>query len=205
MTTNERTPGIVMTMHLWGIDSDQRTAARRFADAGFAVVVPDLYARFDAPNGDGATDYTAFVPFARQLTPETVDSDIRAAAEWLREQCPDAKTGIAGFCMRGAMAWRRSAGEDRAFSAAAIWYGSIPDTDPALIDTPVVGSFGIEDTGIPAQRVRAFTAGLRVPNDIVLYPAAKHGFADETRAEYEPIAAEASWQRTIAFLREHLG
>src|SRR5437660_1011738 len=73
------TPAIVMAMHLWGVNSEQRNTARRFAKCGFAIVVPDLYARFDAPNGDETKDPAQFVPLARSLKPETVEPDIAAA------------------------------------------------------------------------------------------------------------------------------
>jgi dienelactone hydrolase len=49
--TTAHTPTLVLAMHLFGVDGTMREDARRFARAGFATVIPDLYARFDAPNG----------------------------------------------------------------------------------------------------------------------------------------------------------
>jgi carboxymethylenebutenolidase len=199
------TPCIVLAMHLWGVDVDMRAAAQRFADAGFVTIVPDLYARFNAPSGDGETDYLRFLPFAKQLTFEIVDEDIRSAAAWLRERYPDAPMAIAGFCMGGVIAWRRTGGYRDLFQAAAIWYGAIPDTDPRLVDIPVVASFGEADAGIPAERVRSFVAGIPLRTDVAIYPGAGHGFCDTSRASYAPAAAEAAWERTLAFLRTELG
>lgn len=45
---------IVMAMHLWGVDAEQRDAARRFAAAGFRTIIPDLHA-IRYPNGDEAS------------------------------------------------------------------------------------------------------------------------------------------------------
>jgi len=198
------TPSVAIAMHVWGVDESMREAARRFASAGFAVAVPDLFARFDPPDGDGATDHAPFVALARQLTFDIVDPDFRAAAAWLKTQLPETKTAIAGFCMGGIMALRRSYGYAGTFRAAAVWYGKVDGTDPALVEVPLVGSFGAEDTGIPVESVEAFRAGLRVPNDVAIYPNADHAFCDAHRARFAPAAAADSWERTIAFLRTHL-
>jgi carboxymethylenebutenolidase len=201
--TTAHTPTLVLAMHLFGVDGTMREGARRFAHAGFATVVPDLYARFDAPNGDGATDPRPFIPLARGLTQETVDPDVLAAAAWLRERFPQTKTGLAGFCMGGVMAMRRTHGYGSLFAAAAIWYGLVPDLDPALVEIPLVASYGAEDAGIPVYAVERFRDGLRLDHDVRIYPGAKHAFADRREA-YDRDAAEDSWQRTIAFLTPRL-
>lgn len=199
---HEATPSIVIAMHLWGVDENMRDAARRFADAGFAAIVPDLYARWDVPDGDGATDHTQFVPFARNLSAETVEPDIRSAARTLRQRFPKTKIAIAGFCMGGVMALRRCAGHSDVFSAAAVWYGAIPaEADPARVDIPIVASYGALDTGIPVESVESFAAGLQVTNDVRIYPGAGHAFCDDRRASFEPVAAGDSWERAIRFLR----
>jgi carboxymethylenebutenolidase len=202
---HEATPTLVLAMHLWGVDSNMRDVAQRFAKAGFATLVPDLYARYEAPDGDGATDHTLFVPLARSLTAQTVEPDIRSAALSLRERFPKTKTAIAGFCMGGVIALRRSAGHSDLFTAGAVWYGAIPtDLDPAHVDIPLVASYGALDAGIPVQSVEEFAAGLRVPNDVKIYSGAGHAFCDDRRAAYEPDAAQDSWTRSITFLRRAL-
>ena len=42
-----------------------------------------------------------------------------------------------------------------------------------------------------------------VPQEIHRYEAA-HGFFNETVAAYDSYSAAKSWQRTLAFLREHM-
>jgi carboxymethylenebutenolidase len=198
------TPSIVMAMHLTGVDAQQRHTARRFASEGFATVVPDLYARFDAPDGDVENDYRAFLPFTKLLTFETVDPDIRAAVKWLRSKYPRTHIAIVGSCMGGMMAVRRAHGYADVFSAAAIWYGRVSDVDPTTIDIRLVASFGSADHGIPLESVYAFAAGLTVPNDIEIYDGAAHAFCDQRGDAYEKNAAEDSWRRSVAFLRSHL-
>ena len=199
----DATPTVVLAMHLTGIDRSMRNVANRFAESGFGCIIPDLYARFDAPDGDLVEDYKLFLPYAAKLAKETVDPDIRAGAAWLRAQHPRTKIAIAGFCMGGIMALVRAIGYSDIFNAAAVWYGAIR-IDPKLVEIPVVGNYGAEDHGIPVDTVEAFRAALPVPNDIVIYPNAGHAFADDTRPAYEKNAADDSWRRSLAFLRRYL-
>lgn len=197
-------PSIVLAMHLSGVDTEQRATARRFAKAGFATLIPDLYARFDAPDSDAVTDASAFLPFAKQLGPETVDPDIRAAATWLRSRYQTGKIAIAGFCMGGRMAMRRTSGHADTFAAAAFWYGFSPDVDPSRVDIPFVASYGADDVHIPVADIEAFTRHAPVVSDVKIYPHAGHAFFDYRGAAYDPVAAADSWDRTIVFLSEHL-
>jgi carboxymethylenebutenolidase len=183
-----------------------RDGARRLAKDGFAVVLPDLYARFDAPDGDVETDIQAFFPFAKRLDASTVEPDVRAAAHWLKERFPNSKTAVAGFCMGGVIALHRAAGHADLFAAAAVWYGhpDVANVNPHDIDIPLVASYGADDAHIPVERVEAFFKQLRVPNDLKIYPNAGHAFCDRSRTSYEPLAAEDSYHRTVDFLTDVL-
>ncbi len=198
------TPGVVIVMHIWGVDTNIREVARRFAKAGFAAIAPDLYSRFGAPSGDGETEIAKFRPYAEKLQNAQVDGDLRAAALWLKTAHPQGKVGVTGFCMGGATALRQAIDNDDVFAADAVWYGKVAGVDAARIRMPIVGSYGEKDSSIPAETVRAFRKVLRAPNDIVVYPTSGHAFFDDTRSAYVPVAAEDSWRRTIAFLTKYL-
>lgn len=198
------TPGVVVVMHVWGVDEPIREVVRRFAKAGFAAIAPDLYARFRAPSGEGATDFTAFKPFMEKLQNAQVDGDLRAAALWLKTAHPQGKVGVTGFCMGGAISLRQALDNDDVFAAAGIWYGKVSGIDASRIRMPVTGSYGEKDASIPADTVRAFRKVLRSPNDVAIYPTSGHGFFDHTRPSHVPVAAEDSWRRTIAFFTKYL-
>ena len=198
------TPGIVVVMHVWGVDEPIRDVVRRFAKAGFAAIAPDLYARFKAPGGDNEVDIAKFRPFAEKLQNAQVDSDLRSAALWLKTAHPQGKVGVAGFCMGGAIALRQAIDNDDVFAADIVWYGKVSGIDASRIRMPIVGHYGEKDMSIPPDTVRAFRKILRAPNDIAIYPTSGHAFFDHTRASHVPVAAEDSWRRTIAFLTKHL-
>lgn len=199
-------PGIVVVMHAWGVDESIRDVVRRFAKAGFAAIAPDLFARYDAPSGDGQSDFAAFRPFVEKLSAAAaqVDGDVRAAGLWLKSAHPQGKVGVTGFCMGGGIALRQAVVNDDVFSADAPWYGRVSGIDASKIHIPIAGNYGERDTGIPADTVRAFRSALRVPNDIAIYPTAGHAFFDDQRASYVAPAAQDAWRRTIAFFTKYL-
>lgn len=216
------TPGVVVVMHIWGVDTSIRDVVRRLAKAGYAAIAPDLYARYNPPAGDGATDYKPFGEISAKLNDAQVDGDVRAAATWLHERHPLAKTGVTGFCMGGAITLRQAVDNGDVFSAAAVWYGKVryatgsgaasndgPITPMALayadeIHIPVAGNFGERDTSIRGDDVRALAAKLRVPHDIKVYPQAGHAFFDDQRDSYVASAADDAWRRTLAFFAKYL-
>ena len=219
-----KTPGIVVTMHIWGVDTSIRDVVRRYAKLGYAAIAPDLYGRLAAPAGDGATDYKPFVPVENMLVDSQADGDLNAGAQWIKNRYPHAKIGITGFCMGGAITLRQAV-DSPVFSAASVFYGKVryptfgapgdnegPVTRMALgyadeIRMPLCGNYGERDTSILAADVRELQRKLRAlntPNDIKIYPEAGHAFFDDQRSSYVASAATDAWKRTTAFFAKYL-
>ncbi|MDQ2681644.1 MAG: dienelactone hydrolase family protein [Candidatus Eremiobacteraeota bacterium] len=201
-----QTPGIVICMHIWGVDTSMRDVARRYAKQGYVAIVPDLYDRFGTPSGDGVSDIGVFRPFAAKLDAKQVDGDVRAAALWIRIAHPSSRIGVTGFCMGGTIALRQTIDNDDVFAADAAFYGQVgfAAKHSTQIHMPICGSYGGRDTSIPTAEVFAFQKVLRVPNDIKVYPEAGHGFFDDQRASYVASAAEDAWIRTLDFFAKFL-
>jgi carboxymethylenebutenolidase len=75
------------------------------------------------------------------------------------------------------------------------------------LQTPWLGLFGDEDAGIPIDQVEALReAAARAPvaTEVVRYPDAGHGFHCDARDAFHAPSARDGWQRTLAFLDEHL-
>jgi carboxymethylenebutenolidase len=195
---------VVVVMHVWGVDKSIRSVVRRLAATGFAAIAPDLYAGMGAPNGDDVSDYSIFSPFSKRLDRAQEHAEIAAAADWLKAKSAGTKLGIMGFCMGGRIVLNEIAQDGTLFAAAAPFYGAVENVDPKAIATPVCGSYGGRDKGIPADSVRAFAAALTVPHDFRIYDDAGHAFFDEDRPSYVPAAAADAWARTIAFFNKYL-
>jgi len=199
------TPGIVVVMHIWGVDAQIRDTVRRFAKAGFSCIAPDLYSRMNPPSGDGVTDIEVFKPLAGQLQRKQYDGDLRSGGLHLLSKAPQCKLGVTGFCMGGHLALIQALDNSDVFDAVAPFYGAVKDIDPTQLHIPVCGSYGEKDGSIPAEDVRTWRGLLRVPNDVRIYPSAAHAFFDDTRGAYVASAADDAWKRTYAFFKETLG
>ena len=69
---------------------------------------------------------------------------------------------------------------------------------------PVMLHFGEEDQSIPMEQAETVRAKHpEVP--LFTYPEAGHGFSCDARGSYHEASAELARERTMAFLREHLG
>ena len=218
------TPGVVVTMHIWGVDTSIRDCVRRLAKQGYIAVSPDLYDRFGAPSGDGATDVKPFSEIASKLVEAQVDADLGAGANWIKNAHPHSKVGVMGFCMGGSITLRQAV-DNPVYTAASVFYGKVryatgngpgsaegPITRMALAYTdeiriPICGSFGERDTSIHGDDVRAFARRLQalgIAHDIKVYPEAGHAFFDDQRSSYVASAANDAWSRTLAFFAKYL-
>jgi carboxymethylenebutenolidase len=199
------TPGVVVVMHAYGVDAHIRDVVRRFAKAGFTAIAPNLYTRFKAPAGDGATDLGAFAPYQSQLQRRQYAGDLRASALHLLSKAPQCKIGIAGFDIGAHMALLQAVDNADVFDAVASFYGAVREVDPLEIHVPVCGSYAEKDAIISPDEVRVWRSALRVGNDFRIYPQYGHGFFDETRSSYVPSAADDAWKRTFLFFKTTLG
>ena len=68
---------------------------------------------------------------------------------------------------------------------------------------PVLAHFGERDAGIPVAGVRDF-AKAHPEVQVFIYPA-DHGFNCDQRAAYDPASAKLARERTMEFLRKHVG
>ena len=206
-------PGVVVIHHAVGVDQFTRDMADRLADEGYAAVAPDLFHRMDeSTTADGSTR-------REHLSDPDIEADINAAVELLRNR-PDVSgesLGIIGFCMGGRVVWLGAA-VNGYFKAAVPYYGGnimvpwgaaarTPFERTSEINCPILFHFGEEDPN-PSQddmsTLDAELTRLGKPHEFFTYPDAGHGFMNHAGQSYHPVAAEASWPRTLAFFAKYL-
>jgi carboxymethylenebutenolidase len=96
------------------------------------------------------------------------------------------------------------------FAAAVAFYGNpLDEKDIPRLQAPLLGMYGENDPSIPPDKVQAFDEMLdtyHLPHEIVTYPGAGHAFFNDARPDhYHEDSARDAWNRTLAWLRMHLG
>jgi carboxymethylenebutenolidase len=197
--------GLIVIHEWWGLNDNIREMSNRLAAEGYLALAVDLY------DGDVATDaeQARELMTAAMADPDSVDTQLRAAFRWLREEGGVGQVGSIGWCFGGALSLRTAMLLPEELDAAVIYYGR-PETDAARLAPlmmPILGIFGGQDRGIPVESVLEFEAALEALGktaEIVIYEDAEHAFANPSGTRYEPEAAADAWRRTLEFLDEHL-
>src|SRR5271169_2184341 len=128
----ERRPGAIFLTDIGGIRASQRDMARRLAEAGYAVLMPNAFYRtgkppmFDFPfkMGDERTA-KRLAELSGPLTPEAMERDAEAYVDFLAAQssASEGKMGAVGYCFSGAFALRTAAVRPDRIAAAASFHG----------------------------------------------------------------------------------
>lgn len=197
-------PALILFHEWWGLNERTREDARRFAGQGYVALAVDLY------RGQQGADQDAAHELSRALPEERALGDAEAGLQYLltRREVKPGSVGVVGWCMGGGYSLRFAALHP--LQACVVCYGRVftqPD-QVAGMETPVLGLFGGQDRGIPAEDVRKFErllADAGVPAKVVLYPDAGHAFMNPDNAKgYDAKAAASAWGEIDEFLRLHL-
>ncbi len=202
-------PGLVVIQEWWGLNEQIKGVAQRYAEAGYRVLVPDLYRgrqTLDAKEAEHLMNGLDFTDAASQ--------DIRGALQYLKA-CGSAKAGITGYCMGGALTLLSACMAPEA-DAAVTWYGFPPleFIDASRVRAAVMGHFATQDGFFSVGQVPVLEARLKaagVHTEFFTYEAL-HAFANETQVDpdrlpanrYDPQAAALALERTLGFLQKHL-
>jgi carboxymethylenebutenolidase len=188
-------PGIVVIQEWWGVNDQIQSVAKRYAEAGFVALVPDLY------HGKVAKDVTEAQSLMGALDNGKAIQEIAGAVAFLREHS-NGKVAVTGFCLGGALALA-AAVNIRGLAAVVPHYGLPGDLDWSKCDAPIQGHFATRDNWATVAGAEKIKAAVKVPMELHVYEA-EHAFANDQRPDvYNPEAAKQAWDRGIAFLRSH--
>ncbi|GGG89785.1 dienelactone hydrolase family protein [Silvibacterium dinghuense] len=195
--------GLVVIQEIFGVNRHIRSMTDQYAEAGFLAVAPALFDRVErgVELGYDGEDRQKAMSFMPKLDVESMNLDTDAAVAYARAQTGK-KTGIVGYCLGGSIAW--FAAMRGTVDAAVGYYGGlIAKFAEAELKAPVILHFGSKDTHIPEEhRAKIAAAHPEVP--IYLYDA-EHGFNCDQKSSFEPRSAALARERSLAFLRDHLG
>ncbi len=214
-------PVIFFYMDAPAIREELRDMARRFATAGYYVVLPNLYYRKGVMElGPLSPDPKSpvrkqMMELMSSLSIALIMDDTRALLAFV-DADPAAKKGpmgAVGYCMSGQYAINAAAQFADRFSAAASIYGVLLLTDapdsPHRMAHKVKGEtyFACAETDhwMPLENVEPLRQSLKgLKSEVELYPKVEHGFAFPQRPAYNKDAAERHWERLFALWKRNL-
>lgn len=200
--------GLMMFQEAFGVNAHIRDVTERFAWQGYAAIAPEVYHR-TAPGFEGRYDDSApAMSHARQLTPQTMETDIRATHAFLTTHT-HRNIAAVGYCLGGTMAFLASATVP--LTAAVSYYGGrIADNIARApqLSSPILCFWGGRDKHIGPEIRQTIERGImksKHPSIQVMFSDADHGFFCDQRPSYNPQAAQLSWNLTLSFLDQHQG
>ena len=190
--------------------------ALRFAEHGSDALAIDYFGR--SAGTEPRPDTFVYRPHVDQTRWPGLEADIRAGVDALSSIADGSARSLftVGFCFGGRLAYL-SATLGLGFAGVIGFYGwpaGVHYTgSPAPIDVAdrirgsVLGLYGGDDAGIPADTVSAFEASLAaagVDHRLVTYPGAPHSFFDRKASDYAEASA-AAWDEVLGFIEARTG
>jgi carboxymethylenebutenolidase len=193
-------PGVVVIQEWWGLNDNIKQIADRFAAEGYAALAPDLY------HGRLTAEPDEAQKMLMATNMQQAAKDMAGAYDYLKasEACTG-KIGSVGFCMGGGLSLTLAT--IRPIDACVIYYGN-SDADVTKLAGPVLGHFAEHDGWVNEQAVNGLGKKLTdagKAHQFHTYAGTEHAFFNDTRPEvYNADAAQQSWERTLAFYKQHL-
>jgi carboxymethylenebutenolidase len=203
-SANTKAPTVLVIHENRGLNPYIKDVARRLAKAGFIAFAPDALHPVGGYPGNDDQGRAMQGAMDRQK----IEQDFIAAAAFIKAHPKgNGKLGAVGFCFGGYIVNMLAATIPESLAAGVPFYGT-----PAAegIRTNVRGPLLVQLAGLD-KRVNdtwpAYEATLRQQGASYTmheYPEVNHGFHNDSTGRYNEAAAELAWQRTVAFLRQHL-
>lgn len=214
-----RRPGAIHLPDIVGIRPSHRQMARRLAEQGYVVLLPNPFYRtahapvFDfQPKFPDDRTMKRMGELAGPLTPEAMERDAGSYVNYLATQhcVSDTRMGAVGYCFTGAMALRTAAARPDRIGAIASFHGGGLFTDaptsPHLVLPHIPTSGGprlyfahaTNDQFMPQEAIGKLNAALAAwggKYESEIYDGAYHGWTVPDSPVYNPPQAERAFRK----------
>jgi len=200
-----RFPIVLVVHENRGLTPHIEDVARRLAKAGYVGVAPDLLSR---EGGTPKLDPDAVPGLLGKQPQGQAVADFQAAltyAKTLPYARPD-RVGIVGFCFGGGVAWRMAAATPDVVAVVPYYGQPVQAADVPKLQGAVLAIYAGNDNRINAM-IPAIEAAMEENHKTfrkVVYPGAGHAFNNDTAGSYNPEAAKAAWDETLAWFGKYL-
>jgi carboxymethylenebutenolidase len=215
-------PGVIVIQEWWGLTTHIAHMADRLAGEGYVALAPDLYGGVTTHDEAEALQLLLDIPVDRAAR------DLRGAVDYLLSQdgVSSQTVGVVGFCMGGSFALQLAVQEGGRIAAAVAFYPTayMPDDYAGLQAAVLVHIADADQINPPTlaeelnekiesarsqgiERTHKISADAPRKPEIVHYPAGHAFLNDEENllGTFDAEQAKIAWDRTLAFLRAHLG
>ncbi|TNE67804.1 MAG: dienelactone hydrolase family protein [Alphaproteobacteria bacterium] len=218
-------PAVILYMDGPGIRPAVHRIADKLAQAGYVVVLPDLFYRSGAYDPvdpkvtfvDPALKAAHREKYMAPATPRAVMSDTEALLAFMdgRPEIRKGAIGVVGYCMGGRLALVAAATFPDRITAAASYHGGGLATDapssPHLMadrmKARIYVAGAIEDANFDdamKERLAAALQAAGVDHMVETYPA-RHGWVPDDTPVHNPAEAEHHWRTLTALFADTLG
>jgi carboxymethylenebutenolidase len=223
--SGEAWPGVLYLTDIWGIRPASQAMAQRVADAGYAVLMPNIFYRSDAlpimPPGEPDTkDPEVLRRLSHLLAAVNADQmrrDGAAYAEFLEAlpQVDGKKIAVVGYCFTGQFALRTAAAAPQMVAAAASFHGGqlvteapdSPHTELPKVKGELYFGHAMEDQSMPPAAIEKLDDALKGWGGVYqseIYEA-RHGWSVPGRPVFNEAQAERHYRKLFDLLKRTLG
>jgi carboxymethylenebutenolidase len=194
--------GLVVAHEIFGVNAHIRSVCDGFAADGYLAVAPALFERYEQGVDLGYTPDD--IARGREIRGRVATGEALADIAAARDVAAQAgKVGVIGYCWGGLLAWLAAA-RVPGFACAVVYYGGgITEAIGEQPRCPVMGHFGEQDAMIPMAGIQALAAA-HPSAQVFTYPAG-HGFNCDQRGSFHAESAKLARERSLTFLRQHVG
>jgi carboxymethylenebutenolidase len=192
--------GIVVVQEIFGLTNHIKRIVDQYAAQGYLVIAPAMFDRVERGLTLDYSDIERGRACMQRLSWPGTLADVAAAVAQARLA---GKVAVVGFCWGGTVAHVAASAID--LDAAVSYYGGgvakMLDREPRC---PIVYHFGDRDHAISSSDIdlikRAYPR-----NAVHVYEGAGHGFNCDERASFSASDAQRAFERSLTFLRKHVG
>ena len=214
-------PGIIVMSEIFGVNENIKNVCMRLADQGYAAVTVDHFHREEESTSPFDQPEIGLEKRSRLKDVELI-AEMRAAVDALKtlDAVNADSIGSLGFCLGGRLSYL-AACTIPDLAACVVFYGGgmvndsptenmpVPPVEmTANIRCPVLAHYAEEDHTVPQEHLERIRQALKdhgKEHEVIQYPGTIHGFANDSKPDsYEPESAKLAWERTHAFLENHL-
>jgi len=196
---------MVVVQEIFGVNRHIRSVADGYAADGYVAIAPAFFERVQpgVELGYAPPDIEKGRGLMAKLDMDKAIQDLSAAVDHVKGH---GKVGVVGYCWGGRVAWIAAAKVEGLACTVSYYGGNIPGLADLQPRVPTLFHWGETDQAIPIDSVKAFL-GKRpeLAANSFVYPGAGHGFNCDERGSYNAEAAQLARQRTLDFIRRHVG